>query len=54
LLCETANRSGELIWGDAIEQQCFLRLFDGLLEMLDDPEMGRPLGPPPKSRLRSR
>ena len=43
-------RSGALIWGDEPEQEAFLHLFDGLLAMFDDPEMGRPLWPPPESR----
>jgi hypothetical protein len=43
-------RAGALIWGDEPEQKAFLRLFDGLLAMFDDREMGRPLWPPPESR----
>ena len=39
--------SGDLVWGDAAETTTFLRLFDGLLAMFDDPEMGRPMWPTP-------
>jgi hypothetical protein len=47
-LVEIRNQylAGALRWGDTPEQERFLRLFDGLLQMFDDPDMGRPLWPP--------
>jgi len=51
-LVEIRNQylAGALRWGDTPEQERFLRLFDGLLQMFDDPDMGRPLWPPPRRR----
>ena len=42
-------RSGTLIWGNASEPEEFRWYSVGLLMTFDDPEMGRPLWPPPKS-----
>jgi len=51
-LAEIRNQylAGMRRWGDPPDQERFLYLFDGLLQMFDDTDMGRPLWPPPDSR----